>query len=178
MLECSGARRALAWGAYVSDRDLLRMTDDEVARVLAEGQRVQVATTNPDGTVHLVPLSYFVSDGPVGTVGLWTDPASRKVANLRRNPQVTCLVEMGTEFADFRAVQIVGRASLSSDHAASCAAGEALFERGMGSPLSDDLRAYVANLAHQRVAVTVTPERVVSWDHRKLAGARPDDIGS
>jgi hypothetical protein len=30
----------------------------------------------------------------------------------------------------------------------------------------------------QRIAVTVHAERVISWDHRKLPGVRPDEIGS
>jgi len=56
-------------------------------------------------------------------------------------------------------------------------AGEALFARHSG-PLGDDMKAYVAGLAPNRVVIVVEPERVVSWDHRKLAGVRVDDIGS
>jgi hypothetical protein len=40
------------------------------------------------------------------------------------------------------------------------------------------MKAYVAGLAPNRVVIVVEPERVVSWDHRKLAGVRVDDIGS
>ena len=56
-------------------------------------------------------------------------------------------------------------------------AGETLFARYHG-PLSDELKAAVARLVPVRVAVVVEPDRVVSWDHRKLAGADIDDIGS
>jgi len=158
----------------VSGRELLRMTEEEIAAVLDEGRRVQVATSNPDGTIHLVPLSYFVRDG---RLALWTDGLSRKVSNLRRNPGTTCLVELGSEFADFRAVQITGRAQIITDVEASRTAGEALFARHSGGPLAEDVRAYVATLARDRVVVVVEPDRVISWDHRKLAGARPDAIG-
>ena len=30
----------------------------------------------------------------------------------------------------------------------------------------------------KRVAIVVEPERIVSWDHRKLAGSGLGDIGS
>lgn len=158
----------------VSGRDLIRMTDAEVDALLAEGTKAQVGTLNPDGSVHLVPMSYVVLDG---TVNLWTDPASRKVSNLRRDPRITCLVEMGDDFASFRAVQLVGNARLSSGAEESRTVGEALFSRSVG-PLSDDLRAYVAGLTPQRVAVSIEPTRIVSWDHRKLARARPDQVGA
>jgi PPOX class probable F420-dependent enzyme len=158
----------------MSDRDLLRMSGAEVAAFLEEGHRAQVATSNADGTIHLVPLSYFVRDG---CLSFWTDPQSRKVANLRRNPQVTCLVEIGSEFSDFRAVQICGRADVVTDLEESRKAGEALLGRYSSEPLDEATRGYIGMLASERVLVTVRPERVVSWDHRKLSGARPETIG-
>lgn len=150
------------------------MSDSEVATLLDEGDRVQVGTHNPDGTIHLVPMSYVMFEA---RMTLWTDPTSRKVANLRADPAITCLVELGDDFGSFRAVQLIGTATISSDPDTSQAVGEALVARTVGA-LSDDLVAYVAGLAAQRVAVTVEPVRVVSWDHRKLAGARPDQVGS
>ncbi len=159
----------------MAGRELLAMTDDEVAAFLDEGRRVQVATINPDGTPHLVPLSYVVLDG---RLTLWTDHRSRKVMNLRRDPRLTCLVEQGSGFPDFRAVQISGRAELVDDADASLHAGAALFERyGPAGSDPERLRAAAAELVSERVAIVVTPERVVTWDHRKLPGARPKDVG-
>src|SRR5260221_3731626 len=97
----------------MSQRDLLTMSDNEVATFLEHGWRAQVATINDDGTPHLVPLSYVMVDG---CLTLWTDPRSKKVANLRRDPRLTCLVEDGAHFAEFRAVQLTGRGELSEDH--------------------------------------------------------------
>jgi PPOX class probable F420-dependent enzyme len=162
-------------GAEVSERDVMRMTEDEAAAFLGVARRVQVGTLSGDGSVHLVPMSYFLQDG---RIALWTDPKSRKIANLRADPRITCLVEAGTEFAEFQAVQVVGRAEIIDDYESSRQAGEDLFTRFSAEPLTDDVLGYVATLAHERVVVAVEPERVVSWDHRKLPGARPDEIGS
>ena len=130
-------------------------------------------TINADGTPHLVPLSYVVLDG---RVAFWTDSRSQKVVNLRRDPRMTCLVEAGSEFAEFRAVQLTGRAELSDDRASSLRVGLALFERAHGE-LNDELRAVVDGLVDDRVGVTLQAERVVTWDHRKLPQVRPTEIG-
>ena len=158
----------------MSERDRLRMSEEEVLALLDECGRAQVATFNPDGSAHLVPLSLMQFDG---RLAFWTDPASQKVKNPRRDPRITCLIETGNRFDEFRAVQITGRAAVVDDLDTSVRAGEALFARHSG-PLGDDMKAYVAGLAPNRVVIVVEPERVVSWDHRKLAGVRVDDIGS
>lgn len=150
------------------------MNDREVAAFLEEGRRAQVATHNPDGSIHLVPMAYVLYEG---NVTLWTDPGSRKVANLRSDPRMTCLIETGDEFDSFRAVQLVGTGALLTDLDTSRKVGEALFARSVGD-LSGDLLAYVANLAASRVGIAVNATTVVSWDHRKLAGARPDQVGT
>src|SRR5262245_14435807 len=126
----------------------MRMTPAEVAAFLADERRAHLATINPDGTPHVVPLSYVVLDG---RVTFWTDPQSRKVANLRRDPRLTCLVEAGLELAEFRAVQLAGRAELGADADSSRRTGLALFQRAAGE-LTDDLRAAVEGMVADRVA--------------------------
>jgi PPOX class probable F420-dependent enzyme len=158
----------------MSQRDELTMSEDEVHAFLEASRRTQVGTINVDGTPHIVPMSYVLIDG---MITIWTDPRSRKIVNLRRDPRLTCLVEDGAHFAEFRAVQLSGRAVLGDDYDSSVRAGLALFERASGE-LTDEMRATVNALAPERVAVTLVPERVVSWDHRKLPGVRPDEIGS
>jgi PPOX class probable F420-dependent enzyme len=157
----------------VTDRQLLSMSGDEVAAFLDGQWRAQVATINSDGTPHVVPLTYVMIDG---RLTFWTDPRSHKVANLRRDARATCLVEAGQHFAEFRAVQLTGRIELGEDLAISEGVGLALFERTRGQ-LTDELRVTVAALAGERVALTLHPERVVTWDHRKVSGVRPSQIG-
>ena len=96
----------------MSQRERADDVPDEVAAFLEASRRVQVATINPDGTPHVVPMSYVVIDG---LLTIWTDPRSRKVVNLRRDPRITCLVEDGTTFAELRAVQLYGRAEFGED---------------------------------------------------------------
>jgi len=159
----------------MSQREQMSMSTDEVAAFLQDAWRVHVATINADGTPHIVPMSYVLIDG---LLTIWTDPRSRKVANLRRDPRITCLVEDGTTFAELRAVQLCGRAELGEDRETSLRTGLALFARSSGGVLTDEHRSAAEALVGERIAVTVHPERVVSWDHRKIPGVRAAEIGS
>jgi PPOX class probable F420-dependent enzyme len=149
------------------------MSDEEITAFLDGERRAHVATINPDGTPHVVPLSYVVIDG---RLTFWTDPRSRKVANLRRDARMTCLVEAGDHFQEFRAVQLSGRVELGEDHETSERVGLALFLRASGE-LTDKLRATVSALVDERIALTLHPDRVVTWDHRKVADLDAREIG-
>jgi PPOX class probable F420-dependent enzyme len=161
--------------AVVDDaRAAMRMSDDEVHAFLAGGRRVQVVTLDGGGQIDVVPMSYLFWNE---RLALWTDPASQKIRNLRRNPHIACLVEAGDQFENFRAVQLRGRAELIEDLQSSRQAGELLFARHGSGSLTDEARSAVAALAPHRVVVVVHPDRMVSWDHRKLGGITPDDVG-
>lgn len=157
-----------------SGRASLQMSDTEVTAFLTQMRRAQVGTVNRDGSVHLVPMAYMIWEG---MLGLWTDPGSQKVANLRRDPRLTCLVECGASFEELTAVQIRGRAEIVADETTSQHAGELLFARTRPGGLDDQLRAEVKALAPQRVLVIVHAEIVLSWDHRKLGSVGHQQIG-
>ena len=149
------------------------MSNDEVVAFLDGERRAHVATINADGSPHVVPLSYVVIDG---LLTFWTDPRSRKVANLRRDARMTCLVEAGDRFEEFRAVQLSGRVELGEDRVTSERVGLALFERASGQ-LTERERAAVAALVDERIALTLHPDRVVTWDHRKVSDLDASKIG-
>jgi len=137
------------------------MDPDEVREFLDRGQIMTVASFSDDGTIHLVPMWYALADGhPV----MWTNGRSQKIVNLRRDPRITALVEMGQEYQDLIGVQLVGRAELIDDRAAVLTIGRTVAER-YALPATDAILEYQAT---KRVAIRIIPERVVSWDHRKL----------
>lgn len=148
-------------------RDLIRMSDDEVRAFLDGRHTMNVATMNHDGTIHLVAMWYgFVGDD----TAFWTFGKSQKIRNLERNPQITCLVESGDTYEQLQGVEIVGRAELVPDHDGKMAIGRSVFGRYIGE-WSDEMQPYLEQTGAKRVGVIVRPERVVSWDHRKLEGA-------
>jgi PPOX class probable F420-dependent enzyme len=137
------------------------MSPDEVRAMLADNRKVQLATLNPDGSVHLVTMFYTVLDD---RIAFWTYRSSQKARNLARDPRVTCLVETGEEYFDLRGVQIRGTVTALDDV---LAVGRGVAGGVAGVP-SDAVDDYVAHAARKRVAYTVEPRAVVSWDHRKL----------
>jgi PPOX class probable F420-dependent enzyme len=150
-------------------RDAVRLTDDEVQGLLADNLKVQVASIGPDGTPHLSTLFYIVRDG---RIAFWTYAKSQKIRNLERDPRVSALVEDGVDYFELRGVSITGRAELVTDHDAIYSIGAEVATRMVGAEsfeaLGDLGRETVEKQARKRVAVIVHPDKVATWDHRKM----------
>jgi PPOX class probable F420-dependent enzyme len=145
----------------------VRLDDDEVERFLAGRRKVQVATVGPGGTPHLTTLFYVLD---AGRIAFWTYAASQKVKNLRRDPRITCLVEDGEDYFELRGVSVRGRATLVEEYDAVRALGARVMAQMAGEADLGDLGDEILDgQARKRVGVIVEPERVASWDHRKMA---------
>ena len=154
----------------MKQRDVVSMTDAEVTAMLGGSRKVQMATINPDGSVHLVTMFYAM----VGAeMAFWTYRASQKARNLARDPRITCLVEDGTDYFELRGVQIAGVVRCVSDPAEVLAIGRLIAGGMAGGVAGGDaaLEEYVTNAARKRLGYFVEPRRIVSWDHRKLVRA-------
>jgi PPOX class probable F420-dependent enzyme len=152
-----------------SGRDAVKMTDEELADFLVANIKVQVATIGPDGTPHLSTLFYVVENG---NVAFWTYGRSQKIVNLRRDPRITCLVEDGEDYFELRGASITGKARLIEDYEEILALGSRVAKRMAGDvDLGEFGDQIVANQATKRVAVVVEPDRIATWDHRKMRGS-------
>jgi PPOX class probable F420-dependent enzyme len=147
-------------------RELIRMSDDDVAAFLRGRHTMNVATINHDGTIHMVAMWYgFVDEAPA----FWTFGKSQKILNLERNPQITCLVETGDQYEELRGVELVGRAEVVRDYDGRMAIGRSVFERYVGE-VGEEAQPFLEHTGAKRVGVIVHVDRTVSWDHRKLGG--------
>ena len=145
-------------------RAAIRFTDEEALAFLDEQKTVICATNGHDGFPHLMPLWYVVRDG---TIWAWTYAKAQKVVNVRRNPKVALMIEAGDEYAELRGVMIRGRCEILEDEASVRAAFEG--RAGAQTKASPVQPGAVAS-APKRVVLKIVPEKVVSWDHRKLGG--------
>lgn len=150
-------------------RQSVALSEDEAAAFLADQRKVQVATIGQDGTPHLTTLFYVVVQG---RIAFWTYASSQKIANLRRNPRVTCLVEDGEDYFELRGVSLTGTATLIEEYDDVRALGVRVLDRMAGGDGLGELGQLGADLvdaqARKRVGVVITADRVSSWDHRKL----------
>lgn len=150
----------------MSRRHEIRMTDAEVAAFLDEQRTVVAATVGRDGRPHLAPL-WYVRDG--AAVLSWTYARSQKVANLRRDPRATLLVEAGESYELLRGVDLECDVELVTDTAEVAGIGARVLARSTGTGV-DSMPGFVRAQAPKRVGLVFRPTRAISWDHRKLGG--------
>lgn len=147
-----------------NQRRQIEMSDEEVADFVERSRTATMATVGPTGVPHLVAMWYGVIDGKV-----WfeTKAKSQKVRNLRRDDRITCMIEDGLTYDTLRGVSIEGRAVIVEGPDEIWPVGVNVWERYNG-PYTEETRPLVEFMMHKRVAVRVEPERIRTWDHRKL----------
>jgi PPOX class probable F420-dependent enzyme len=150
----------------VNQRAQIKMSEGEIEAFLHERNTISLATLNHDGSIHVVAMWYGFLDG---MVAFETKAKSQKVQNLRRDPRITCMVETGDKYEELKGVELVGTAEIVEDADRLWQIGVSVFERYQG-PYREEMKPFVEVMLHKRVGIAVHVDRVVSWDHAKLAG--------
>lgn len=148
-------------------RDAIRLTDEELWPFIESRRSLQVATLGRDGAPHLTTLWFAIVDG---TIAFETYTKSQKIVNLRRDPRMAVLVEEGTEYNELRGVSMNGRAELVDDPTEVERYAAAVMKRNHPDISEEQAGNAAKMLASKRTAVVFHPEKIVSWDHRKLGG--------
>lgn len=125
-----------------------------VARLIAK-----LATYNPDGTIHLVPM-WFAWEG--GAVLMPTSGASRKARNLRRDARAAVMIDDSRGGLDVRGITMVGRAEILSGSDAQAANRRVHLRYVSGNGLA--FAEVGEALGSDDVTVRFLPERGASWD--------------
>ncbi|CUU55409.1 Pyridoxamine 5'-phosphate oxidase [Parafrankia irregularis] len=141
----------------------IAMSQAEIDGFLAEQRTCRVATSSPSGP-HLTPL-WFAWDG----TSLWLNSVvkSQRWTDLERDPRVAVVVDTGDAFTELRGVEIRGRVESVGDVPRSGAPDpdletpELLYARKY---TGGDRMHYDGRHAWLRV----TPEKITSWDFRKM----------
>jgi PPOX class probable F420-dependent enzyme len=162
-----------AMGHGVNQRAMIKMTPEEVDAFIHERRPMSMCSINHDGSIHAVAMWYGFVDG---LIAVETKAKSQKVQNLRRNPTLTCMLEDGDVYEELRGVELVGQAEIVDDPGRMFVLGVSVFERYYGATYSEELRPFIETMLNKRVVVVLHPDRVVSWDHRKL-GLPPTTSG-
>jgi PPOX class probable F420-dependent enzyme len=143
----------------------IAMSPEELDKFLAEERTCRVATVGADGRPHNTPL-WFVWDGQ----GLWLNSIvkSQRWTDVTRRPQVSVVVDAGDGYDELRGVEIIGQlervgeAPRSSTPDAQLEGPERLFgAKYIGGTFQPDGR---------HAWLRLSPEKIVSWDFRKLRG--------
>ncbi|GHH26911.1 pyridoxamine 5'-phosphate oxidase family protein [Streptomyces rubradiris] len=144
----------------------IMMSPAELDEFLATQRTCRIATVSADGTPHVSAL-WFAWDGT--SLWLYSVVRSRRWAQVRRDPRVAVVVDSGEEYGELRGAELSGRVEFMGEvprRGGLCAeldAAEALFARkyfGLEELPHDGRHAWVR----------LAPEKIVSWDFRKLGG--------
>jgi PPOX class probable F420-dependent enzyme len=143
------------------------LADRLVAELLAARLIGVLATIEPDGSVHAVPMWLAPT---AGAILLATGSRSRKVRNLERDPRATLALHDSRAGAEVCGTSMRGRVELVRG-----APAEPLIERvhrpyigGPGLALPE-VREF---LSSDDVALRFVPKTAVTWDERPSAAAR------
>ena len=109
-------------------------------------------------------MNYFARDG---AFYMTSYGKAQKVVNIRRNPKVALMIEAGDEYAELRGVMIRGHCEILEDEASVRAAFEG---RAGAQANAAPVQPGAVASAPKRVVLKIVPEKVISWDHRKLGG--------
>lgn len=146
-------------------RSQIKMSEQEIDAFLNEERTATMCSMHPDGSIHAVAMWYGLVDGGVM---FETKIKSQKVQNLRRDPRLTILVEAGDTYDQLRGVELVGRAVIHEDQESVWKVGVSVWERYVG-PYDENAKDGLAMMLNNRLAVSIAVDKVVSWDHRKMA---------
>ena len=158
----------------------IELTADERWDLLEGNMVMRLATVNPHGLPHVVPI-WYLADRTAGAIFFSTPEDSRKVRDLEETPKASLTVDEGAYYFDLRAVIAEGDATVVEDDDLA-----ARVERAWCRKYFDqDERPEFMDLLYEGrpwVWYRVDPSQWTSWDNSKidletLRERRGDDDG-
>ncbi|MEU5623480.1 pyridoxamine 5'-phosphate oxidase family protein [Streptomyces tendae] len=143
----------------------IMMTPGELEAFLTTQRTCRVATVSADGTPHVSTL-WFVWDG--ASMWLYSVVRSRRWTDLLRDPRVAIVVDTGEVYDELRGAELSGRVEFVGEVPRT---GGLCAELDFPETLFARKNFGVQEMPHdgRHAWLRLTPEKVVSWDFRKLA---------
>ena len=149
----------------------LSLTDAELDELMASSWNMRIATVGPGTRINMTPLWFVWVDGRI-----FTYCRGQKVANLRRNPQATILVDKNERFPELVGAMFQGSARVLEDADAERSEPGmdqardlmgAKYAGGHGGPAVATRNEASARGRNWRWVV-FEPKRTVTWDNHKI----------
>jgi hypothetical protein len=144
----------------------IAMTPEERDAYLTEQRTCRLASVDSTGAPHVAPL-WFVWDGSA----MWINSIvrSQRWVDVSRENRVSVVVDDGVEFGELRGVELRGRVDVVGEVPR---AGEPVPELEPVERLKADKYSGGKVFYDGRHAwLRLTPEKIVSWDFRKMGDA-------
>lgn len=152
-----------------SRRDQIRMSDEEAFAFLQQQRCGVLGTVGPSGLPHMVNVGYLVIDRRIAFSSF---AAAQKVKNVERAGLASFLVEVPWPYNEIQGVLLSGPTTIVADtrHVIEVTARMKREHAQMSGTTEGTPEIDVARHAPKRVVIYIEPTRIVSWDHRQLAG--------
>lgn len=152
----------------------LALTPDELDELMTSMWNMRIATHGPGDRINLTPMWFGWGQGKIYFYG-----RGQKIANLRRNPVCTVLVDRNEKFPELQGAMFQGTARVletKDDEDADSGLLEVRKQMGakyaQGHPERGEAAEPPMNTStaagRSRRWVVVTPEKLVTWDNFKL----------
>ncbi len=146
----------------------LSLTEEELESFLSAGRTLRLATSGSEGLPHVVPLWYVWFNG---TIFMNSTLGNVTIRNLHANPRVAAIVDDGEAYQELRGVLLHGRVEPAGDDPRLDEVSARWSEKYMeGGPLP-------YGRWKNRVWLRMTPDRIKSWDFRKIPEAKAKGQG-
>ena len=140
------------------------LTEEEIDTLMGSCPHCRIATIGPGTDINLTPMTFGWANGRVYIFG-----RGQKVANLRRNPTATVLVDVGDSWQSLQGVMLRGSARVLEDSSAEAA------DQGLEAAQANLGQKHALGKPYQATAsgksrrwIVFEAESIVSWDNSKL----------
>jgi PPOX class probable F420-dependent enzyme len=147
------------WIDKVEYPQLPPLSDEELTSFFEEATFARLGTINEDGTIHIAPI-FFKYEG--GQILMATQDPSRKVRNIKRNPNVTVLID--TTDVPFKGALVYGTAELDYEDVVNKRI--TIFRRRLSQEQAETYARRLSN-KWKCVIVRITPVHIASFDYSK-----------
>ena len=151
----------------------LALSPTQIDELMASEWNMRIATLGPKARVNLTPMWFGWGGGHIYLFG-----RGQKVANVRRNPACTVIVDRNVKFPELQAIMLQGHAKVletAEEEAADPFLAEVRVQMGRkynGGHGRAPVENPVANAAtaggRNRRWIVLAPTHIVSWDNHKL----------
>jgi len=138
------------------------MTDEEVSTFLAEQRTCRVATIAATGP-HVTPLWFAWH---AGFLWLTSITRSQRWTDLQRDPRIAVVVDAGEAYGELRGVELQGRVEVVGEVPRTGAPHPEL--EAVEQAFADRYTSGVVDRDGRHAWLRLSPEKIVSWDFRKL----------
>jgi nitroimidazol reductase NimA-like FMN-containing flavoprotein (pyridoxamine 5'-phosphate oxidase superfamily) len=151
----------------------LALDPEQIEEIMTSEWNLRIATHSPGDRINLTPMWFGWAGGRIYIYG-----RGQKIANLRRQPECTVIVDRNEKFPELQALMFQGRATVLEDAEAEAAdphLAEARVQMGRKyngghgrDPVDDPPPNDATAGGRSRRWIVVVPERSVTWDNTKL----------